>query len=124
MSTATRARQVAGSALLAASLVTSLFVAAGCYPKAAGAPPPLSAAGVDRAVARWPGTAPASLATGRELFVAKCNGCHGYPDLAAIQDDRWPSIVKSMAGKAHLGPAEGEAVLHFILASRSDPTGS
>lgn len=61
-----------------------------------------------------------AIAAGRATFTAKCNGCHGYPDVSAIADDKWPSIVKKMAGKADLTPAQGDEVLQFILAARKD----
>jgi cytochrome c5 len=100
----------------------ALICVAACYPK--GAPPPAapSAAAVTWASTRWPNETAASLAHGRELFVAKCNACHDHPDLGAIADDRWPHIVDRMGGKAHLAPADRDAVLHFILASRSEQT--
>jgi hypothetical protein len=104
--------------------VAALVFVLGCYPKVSAAPPVLSAADADRAAARWPGVSASSLLAGRDHFLAKCNGCHGYPDLSAISDERWPAIVTRMAGKAHLTPEEGDGVLHFILASRAAGTKS
>lgn len=103
------------------ALIAVGFVAA-CYPKAAPPPGAPSAQAVTWATARWPNETAASLSHGRDLFVAKCNACHDHPDLAAIADDRWPNIIKSMGGKAHLTPPDGDAVLHFILATRSEQT--
>jgi hypothetical protein len=62
----------------------------------------------------------ASLSAGRDLFLAKCDACHAYPDLAAIADERWPDIVEKMGRKSHLAVEERDSVLHFILASRTD----
>jgi cytochrome c5 len=99
--------------------LVSLF-AAGCgFPKTSTAPPPpLSPNEATAASARWPEATPDHLATGRALFVARCNGCHGYPDLAAVPEERWPGIVKEMTPKAKLSAAEGDDVLHFVLAAR------
>jgi mono/diheme cytochrome c family protein len=94
---------------------------AGCYPKGAPPPPPLSADAVASALARWPGATASELAAGHELFLAKCNGCHNYPDLAALSEDRWPGILDKMAKKAHLSPPERDEVLRFVLAARSPP---
>jgi mono/diheme cytochrome c family protein len=95
-------------------------MATGCYPKVAPPPGALSANGAASASTRWPGVTAESLAHGRELFLANCNRCHGYPDLAAIGDDHWPGIVEKMGKKADLGPEDRAAVLHFVLASRSE----
>ena len=104
-------------------LAATGILGAGCFPKAAPVPGALSPAGVAWATARWPGATAASLTAGRDQFVAKCNGCHGYPDLPAIADDRWPAIVESMGNKAHLGAEEKDAVLHYVLASRQEQAG-
>lgn len=93
---------------------------AGCYPKGAPAGGALSAAGVASASARWPGVTAASLAAGHDHFVAKCNGCHDYPDLVAIPDERWTAIVERMAKKSGLGADERDAVLHYVLAARAE----
>lgn len=107
--------------LLRVALVVIGFAAAGCYPKVAPPPGALSARSVASASERWPGVTVSSLSRGRDLFLAHCNACHGYPDLAAISDERWPDILEKMAKKAGLGTEDRDAVLHFVLASRSDP---
>jgi mono/diheme cytochrome c family protein len=99
------------------------FMEAGCYPKAAPAPGAVSANSVTWAATRWPGVTASALEAGRDLFVSKCNGCHGYPDLAAIAEKRWPDIVESMAKKSHLDAGGRDAVLHYVLASRSEQAG-
>jgi cytochrome c5 len=96
---------------------------AACYPRGAAAPPPPSPALIAAASARWPGTTAASLASGHDLFLSHCNNCHDYPDLLAIQDERWPAILDKMARKAHLNPGERDEVLHFVLASRAELVG-
>jgi len=102
------------------ALVVLVLTAAGCYPKAGPAPAALSANSVATASTRWPGVTPASLAVGHDLFLAKCNSCHEYPDLGAISEGRWPGIVESMGKKSQLAAEERDAVLHYVLASRSD----
>lgn len=96
--------------------------ATGCfwYPKGAAAPPPLSTNSVSAASARWPGTTPESLAAGRDLFLAKCNNCHDYPDLASVSEDKWPGTIEKMGKKADLANEQREQVLHFVLAARSE----
>jgi hypothetical protein len=112
------------SRLAVAAFGLALGVAgAGCYPKAGAAPGELSAASVTWATGRWSGTTADSLAAGRRRFLAKCNGCHNYPDFGAIAEERWPTIVERMAHKANLGAEERELVLRFVLVSRFEQAG-
>jgi hypothetical protein len=83
----------------------------------------VSANSVTWASTRWPGVTASSLARGRVLFLANCNGCHHYPDFAAIAEERWPDILTKMAKKSHLDVGETDAVLHFVLASRAEQLG-
>jgi hypothetical protein len=106
--------------VLSAVLLALGLMGAGCFPKAGEPPGVLSASAVASASARSPGVTAGTLSAGRDLFLAKCNGCHKYPDLAAIPEASWPGIVDKMGNKAHLAPDERNEVLHFILASRSD----
>ena len=76
------------------ALFAASFSSSGCYPKAAAAPAAVSASGVTAASTRWPGVTASALSTGRDLFLARCNACHGYPDLRAISEDRWPGILE------------------------------
>lgn len=106
--------------VLRVALVAIGFVGAGCYPKVAPPPGALSVDSVASASRRWPGVTDRSLSHGRDLFVANCNACHGYPDVTAISEERLPGILEKMAKKAHLNPDDRDAVLHFVLASRSE----
>ena len=105
------------TAALAALAVTS------CYPKAGPAPQALSADAVASAGVRWPGVTASSLAAGRDLFLARCNGCHAYPDLASVPEADWPHVLDGMARKSHLDAQGRDAVLHFVLASRAEQGG-
>lgn len=102
-------------------LVCSILALVGCGPaQTSAAPPLLSPTQTSLARQRWPEATPQSLAAGHDLFVAKCRGCHGYPDIASISDERWPRIVRNMAPRATLTAAQGDDVLRFILAARTD----
>jgi mono/diheme cytochrome c family protein len=113
-------RTVLRLVLLTAGLVGAGLVCGACYPKAGPPPGALSANSVTTATARWPGVTAATLQGGHDLFLANCNGCHSYPDLTAIAEDEWPSILEKMAKKSHLNGDERDAVLHFVLASRAE----
>lgn len=104
------------------TLLTFGFAAAGCFPSTAAAPGPLSANSVSWGTAHWPGTTPADLEKGHDVFLSSCNRCHGYPNLMAKTDDHWPHTIESMGNKAHLDAAQKETLLHFVLAFRADKT--
>ena len=89
-----------------------------CYPPTAAAPGAVSPAGVTWATAKWSDESEAKLDGGREIFVANCNRCHGYPAIAKIGDEKWPDLVKWMGGKANLDDAQKQSLLRFILATR------
>jgi mono/diheme cytochrome c family protein len=109
-------------ALLALSVTFLLALASGCgFPKSGPAPQPVTPATVEAARTRWPDASEAQLAAGRELFLAKCNSCHSYPDLHAVTDDKWPETVKRMGEKAKLDAAQTESVLRFVLSSGGAP---
>jgi len=112
-------RRHANSLTLFTALLAFAVAGAGCYPRAGPAPGALSASSVTWASARWPGVTVSSLAGGRELFLAKCNGCHEYPDLSVIGDQRWPGILERMARKSHIDADGRDAILHYVLAVRS-----
>ncbi len=101
------------------AVVGVLLVTTACsYPRSGAAPGPLSSASAAAAATRWPGATPESLDAGRTLFLDRCNGCHGYPDLGPISASRWPGIMTDMGHKSHLTPEQTEQVLRFILAAR------
>jgi cytochrome c5 len=112
-------RTVQTKTILLVALVAA-GAAVGCYPKAGPAPGAISPAAVEYASTKWPGTTEAQLAEGKDLYQAKCNGCHAYPDLVAIDEDDWKSIVERMTGKADLPPEKSEVILHYVLATRSE----
>ena len=109
--------------MLFRSLSLALFASAtaGCaFPPAGALPPPVTAADVDAAKARFPEASEGSLNAGRDLFAARCNGCHHYPDISKIDEARWPEILSRMGKKANLDEAQTKAVLSFTLFIRTE----
>jgi len=104
-------------ALFLALLVLVLVTGCG-FPKTGAAPPALAAGEVTAATTKWPDATPAELTAGHDAFIAKCNGCHGYPDLATISADRWPDIMARMGKKADLDAKSTQAVLRFVSTPR------
>lgn len=105
-------------------ITLSLSLLACGFPKSGAAPGPVSPATLEAAKSRWPDASEASLDAGRSLFLARCNGCHSYPDLASIPEAKWPSIMDEMAPKAKLNPEQKDVVLHYVTVARVDQTGA
>ena len=103
---------------LGVSVVACAVLTACGFPKSGPAPGPLAPNAASAAEQRWPGTTAAQLEQGRTLFVAKCNGCHDYPDLHAVPESRWPEVLKKMGENAKLSQDQTTQVLHFILAAQ------
>lgn len=106
---------------LFASLLAGLLLVSGCgFPKTVASPPaPLTADEVALAQKQSPQANSDTLNAGRTHYIAKCNGCHGYPDIATIADDKWPEIMKRMAKKSDLSAEQESQVLAFVLAAKS-----
>ena len=99
-----------------------LALASGCgYPKAGPAPGPITPAEVTLAASKWPAATETSLSEGRDLFIARCNGCHDYADLKKIPEGQWPEIMKRMGKNAKLDAKQTEAVLEFVLVAQKEP---
>lgn len=104
-----------------ASLVLATFTAACGFPKTVDRPPPpIGAAQAERAAQGHPGVTRATLDSGRDLFAAKCNGCHGYPDTTTIADEKWPETISRMGKKANLSEDQSNQVLAFIRAAKTE----
>lgn len=106
--------------LLASLMLASLTPLAGCgFPKTVASPPaPLTDDEITLAQKQSPQSNGDTLNAGRTLYVAKCNGCHGYPDIATIADGEWPEIVKRMAKKSDISSEQEAQVLAFIRAAK------
>ena len=56
---------------------------------------------------------------GRTLFASRCIECHTLPPVDGHTDSEWPHLVRAMAKRASLKPAEQDALLAYVLAARS-----
>jgi len=110
-----------GSLVLSIACLASLACG---FPKSGPVPGPVSAETVTAAKAKNLQASEATLTQGRELFVAKCNNCHGHPDVNYKTEAQWPEVVKRMSSKADLDQKQGDAVLQFILANHQNPSGA
>jgi len=82
-----------------------------------GAVPHPTEAHLARARARWPDTTAASLERGRELYVARCSGCHPLHPPSTQPAARWAVVLDQMAPRAKLSPEERELVLRYLTAT-------
>lgn len=97
--------------LLAAAL---LVVAVSCGGSAVPRP---TEAHLARARERWPDTTRASLERGRELYVARCSGCHPLHPPATQPAARWATVLDQMAPRARLSAEERDLVLRYLTAA-------
>lgn len=59
------------------------------------------------------------LTEGRSVLLNRCIQCHALPEVAKFSPDSLRRIVATMSDRAHLSPAEQEAVVKYLLAVRS-----
>ena len=104
--------------LLMIAAVAGALALAGCMVKTAAAPGPLDAQAIEIAKARYADTTPEELEKGRQLFLKSCSECHGYPDLVAYPEQKWPGLARGMSKKAGLKADEGELVTRFVMVAR------
>jgi hypothetical protein len=101
------------------AIVLGLLVSA-C---AGGAIPHPNEASVSWARAEWPGSSRQSLEQGRELYVARCSGCHTLHEPRSYRAERWRDVVGVMAPRARLSPSESDLVLRYLLTMSRGPAG-
>jgi hypothetical protein len=75
------------------------------------------------AARQWDGSSVATLSEGRDLYVAKCGGCHSLYAPTAVSASRWPATVDDMVENAGIRPNERDLIVHYLLtASRARTT--
>ena len=92
--------------------VVALLLAAAC---ARTVMPSATPADADAASRRWPGTTVADLAAGRDLYIARCTGCHQPvpPDQVAPAD--WPAHIAEMKQRSHLDESQASLVERYLV---------
>jgi mono/diheme cytochrome c family protein len=103
---------------MAFKFVLIAALAAGC---ARAVPPPATPNDATWAANAWPGTTLADLEHGRQLYGARCAGCHLPVEPASIAASAWPGHVAEMTTRAHLGPTEAALVTRYLVALSSRP---
>lgn len=88
----------------------SLALLAGC---ASAVPAPTER---DAATARRtdPAATVASLAHGRERYIARCSGCHALHGAYERRADEWPAMVSKMAKRAKCTDDERRAIELYL----------
>ena len=62
-----------------------------------------------------------TLEAGRKVYVNRCITCHALPAIARYDSERIPRIVDWMSHRAHLTPAEKDALVKYLRTLRSQP---
>ena len=101
---------------LRTALFLVLLLAAGLTACGGSAIPHPTDRHVSRAQAEWPGTTRQSLEHGRDLYVARCSGCHTLFAPTAYPAKRWREVLGKMARRARLSREQSELVLHYLVA--------
>lgn len=81
----------------------------------AGAIPHPNDESVSWARAEWPETSRQSLEQGRDLYVARCSGCHTLHEPRSYPAARWHEVLGVMAPRARLTPSESDLVLRYLV---------
>ena len=83
---------------------------------ACGSAPPLPGPGdVARAQSRWPDASPDQLTAGRDLYIARCAGCHTLHAPSAFPPVAWPRLVLAMAPRAALAADGADLVRRYLV---------
>ena len=117
-------RNAVAAAPAALLTLTVCLALAGCYPKVGAAPGPVANETLEIARAKWADATPETVELGRQAFLKHCNACHGYPDLVALPEAKWPGTAKRMASKAKLSGEDAEHLTRFVLALRATEAGA
>ena len=103
-----------------ASRFALLVLAAAASACASGSIPHPTPADVTRAQQEWPDASVASLERGRDLYVARCSGCHPLHRPNEFEPARWNELVTKMAPRARLSEEERTQILRYLAAVRGD----
>jgi cytochrome c5 len=70
-----------------------------------------------RAGQRWPDADLGSLSEGREVYIAKCAGCHLLKPPGALSPEAWPASLSRMRVDEDVAMSEREAelVLRYLV---------
>lgn len=61
------------------------------------------------------GTTVEELERDRDIYVARCSGCHAVPLPSALPPDRWPRVVREMALQAKIPAGDQGRIERFLV---------
>ena len=62
------------------------------------------------------GSVKADTLAGRQVYMSKCNRCHGLPDIKAYDEVRWENTLLSMLPRAGVDKTNAVHVRAYVLA--------
>lgn len=104
-------REFSSVSISRAALSLAACLAVSC----ASAIPPPTTGDVERVRSRWSDLTLEDLKQGRDLYVAKCAGCHPLKDPSELAPSAWPSAVDDMVDEAHLSSDERDAIVRYLV---------
>lgn len=66
------------------------------------------------ASSKWPGTGAKELSEDRDLYIAKCSGCHSLKVPSDYTEEEWKPILNKMGKKAKLNESEYEMIRQYV----------
>ncbi|MSR82537.1 MAG: hypothetical protein EXS58_06370 [Candidatus Latescibacteria bacterium] len=83
--------------------------------------PQLTLAQVQWAGQQWTGMEAARIVAARQLYVARCAGCHNLVLPAAHDLEKWGKVLPKMALKAKLNECQQEEIWRYLQTSQLAP---
>ena len=65
------------------------------------------------------GRDPATLISGRQLYLGECSSCHNLEPVDAHSAAQWEKILPRMSKEAKLSETEGQSIRAYVLTARA-----
>ncbi len=95
--------------------VLALPLLAGCPSRSNPVPAPATADQVTAYVKLNPASSPQRIEAGRQLVIANCQRCHGYPTPDEVGHDQWPAVAEKMCKRAKIPESDHSQVVEYLL---------
>src|SRR5262249_42638580 len=98
-------------------VVAGLAMVVACVPEV----PRFGAEQLEAVRTNWPQTTEQDLVRGRQLYQAKCGGCHALEAPESRTPKQWDEALDEMAMRARMTDADREDVFRYLWAAGRHP---